>query len=325
MIDFERSLSALAAVGLKPYVSAFRYGIESCFERRNHGDLPIWLTALAALPDLRARTVLCRSNRIAIGDANEIDASLQATIYESLRRLMPWRKGPFDFFGIAIDAEWRSDWKWQRVAPHIDALAGRKVLDIGCGNGYYLWRMRGEEVHFALGIDPSPLCLVQFMAAQHFIADTRIEFLPLRDDALPCAMQCFDTTFSMGVIYHHREPLKHLTRLYDTLRTGGQLVLESLVIDGETGQILQPRERYAQMRNVWLIPSVKTLVQWLIDAGFGQIEVVDVRTTSTLEQRATDWMQFHSLGDFLDPENSTLTVEGYPAPKRAVLIARKLL
>ena len=45
--------------------------------------------------------------------------------------------------------------------------------------------------------------------------------------------------------------------------------------------------------------------------------------TSTDEQRATKWMTNHSLIDFLDPNNKSLTIEGYPAPKRAVFIATK--
>ncbi|MBR9800034.1 MAG: DUF1698 domain-containing protein, partial [Gammaproteobacteria bacterium] len=41
------------------------------------------------------------------------------------------------------------------------------------------------------------------------------------------------------------------------------------------------------------------------------------------EQRATDWMTYHSLSDFLDPADPSLTREGHPAPRRAVLIATR--
>jgi tRNA (mo5U34)-methyltransferase len=49
--------------------------------------------------------------------------------------------------------------------------------------------------------------------------------------------------------------------------------------------------------------------------------MVDFNKTTTDEQRSTDWMRFHSLPEFLDPENPELTAEGHPAPIRAVFIA----
>jgi tRNA (mo5U34)-methyltransferase len=49
--------------------------------------------------------------------------------------------------------------------------------------------------------------------------------------------------------------------------------------------------------------------------------VVDISVTSFEEQRSSNWMKFESLSNFLDETNSRLTVEGYPAPIRAVFIA----
>ena len=159
---------------------------------------------------------------------------------------MPWRKGPFCFFGIDIESEWRCDWKWRRLAAHIDALDGRTVLDVGSGNGYYLWRMRGAGARLALGVDPTILFLMQYRVAQHFLADPCVHLLPLRGEDLPDNMHCFDTVFSMGVLYHRRNPLEHLAQLHSALRRGGQLVLESLVIDAPGAQVLVPSGRYAQ-------------------------------------------------------------------------------
>jgi len=48
--------------------------------------------------------------------------------------------------------------------------------------------------------------------------------------------------------------------------------------------------------------------------------VVDVSPTTPDEQRTTDWMTFHSLKDFLDPDDPTRTIEGYPGPIRATLV-----
>jgi tRNA (mo5U34)-methyltransferase len=97
-------------------------------------------------------------------------------------------------------------------------------------------------------------------------------------------------------------------------------VLETLVISEDYGQLLVPEDRYAQMRNVWFLPSVPELTRWLERCGFSNVRCVDLNQTSTAEQRTTDWMQWNSLESFLDPNNHDLTVEGYPAPLRAVMV-----
>ena len=53
------------------------------------------------------------------------------------------------------------------------------------------------------------------------------------------------------------------------------------------------------------------------------IKIVDVTTTSLEEQRSTDWMTFQSLKDFLEPNDPSKSIEGYPAPRRAVITASK--
>ena len=236
--------------------------------------------------------------------------------------LSPWRKGPFDLFGVHVDTEWRSDWKWSRVAPHLD-LRGKRVLDVGCGNGYYQWRMLGAGADSVIGIDPNWLFFCQFQAVQRYLPDLPAWHLPFALEDLPAALEGFDTVFSMGVFYHRRSPIEHLLALKDCLLKGGELVLETLVIEGDENQVLVPEDRYAQMRNVWFLPSVPALERWLRRAGFRDVRCVDVSTTSVEEQRSTEWMRYQSLSDFLDPADHSRTIEGLPAPRRAVLVARK--
>ncbi|KLU19347.1 tRNA methyltransferase, partial [Proteus mirabilis] len=222
-----------------------------------------------------------------------------------------------------IDTEWRSDWKWDRVLPHISPLKGRHVLDVGCGSGYHMWRMLGEEAEFVVGIDPTELFLCQFEAVRKLLGDDqRAHLLPLGIEQLP-ALKAFDTVFSMGVLYHRRSPLDHLWQLKDQLVSEGELVLESLVIEGDEFQCLIPGDRYAQMRNVYFIPSAKMLKVWLEKCGFVDVRIVDQAVTSLDEQRRTEWMPTDSLAEFLDPNDQTKTIEGYPAPLRAILVAKK--
>lgn len=265
---------------------------------------------------------VCDLNRLELGRAEDLQGGQARQIENLLRKLKPWRKGPYSLFGLQIDTEWRSDWKWERVAPHIQPLRDRFVLDVGCGNGYHLWRMRHEGASCVVGVDPYLLFVLQFRALQHFIQDPSVFCLPLGVDDLP-PLPLFDTVFSMGVLYHRRSPLDFLQQLHRQLRPGGELVLETLVIEGDAQQVLVPESRYARMRNVFFIPSVEALSLWLRRCGFQDIRCVDLNRTSVQEQRQTDWMDSESLPQALAPENPSLTIEGHPAPLRATLLASK--
>lgn len=284
-----------------------------------HGDLQRWYAAVQSLPALSVERQELRDQLLLDGPCDE---ATRGQLLDALQGLIPWRKGPFDLFGVHIDTEWRSDWKWSRVAPHLD-LKNKRVLDVGCGNGYYLWRMLGAGAGSVVGVDPNWLFLNQFLAVKRYLPDLPAWHLPLALEELPAKLEGFDTVFSMGVLYHRRSPIDHLLELKDCLRKGGELVLETLVVEGDAQQVLVPEDRYAMMRNVWFLPSVAALELWLRRAGFVDVQCVDVSVTSIEEQRATDWMRFQSLPDFLDPADHSRTVEGLPAPSRAVLVARK--
>lgn len=286
-----------------------------------NADLPRWQAAVAALPGTTPSRVALDTDTVTLGARADLDEAQAARLEPALRELHPWRKGPFDFFGTVIDTEWRSDWKWQRVRPHISPLAGRRVLDVGCGSGYHLWRMRGDGAALAVGIEPALLYLAQFAAAKRFLPREPVHLAPCTLEALPPGSAQFDTVFSMGVLYHRRDPLAHLAELKAALRPGGELVLETLVV--RAGEVLRPPGRYAQMRNVFAIPSPVALADWVAEAGFDDVRVADVTPTTTDEQRATDWMRFQSLADFLDPRDPSRTIEGHPAPVRAILVATR--
>jgi tRNA (mo5U34)-methyltransferase len=290
---------------------------------KRYGDLPRWQAAVNALPQVHPAAIDMYTGCIRIGEASEVDAATQEHIADCLRQLHPWRKGPYEVFGIHIDTEWRSDWKWDRLKDHIQPLAGRRVLDVGCGNGYHCWRMYAAGAAQVIGIDPTPLFIMQFQALKHFIGAAPVHVLPLGIDDVPQQLAAFDTVFSMGVLYHRRSPLDHLLQLRDCLKPGGELVLETLVIEGDENALLMPEDRYARMGNVWFIPSIAMLEKWLRRCKLANITLVDVTTTSLEEQRSTDWMTFQSLKDFLDPHDPSKSIEGYPAPRRAIFTANK--
>lgn len=322
MIDYQPLIDALEGTKLAPLAQVIPEVAATGLCTKRYGDLPQWLAALAALPAVKPSHLDVKDS-VTIGLPADITSDQQAQVEQSLRALIPWRKGPFQVFDTYIDTEWRSDWKWDRLAAGISPLTDRTVLDVGCGSGYHCWRMWGAGAKRVIGIDPSPRFVVQFHQIKHFIGAAPVDLLPMGIESLPANLKAFDTTFSMGVLYHRRSPIDHLRELKDTLRPGGELVLETLIVDGELGYSLMPEDRYAQMGNVWFLPSLPTLELWLRRSGFRDIRCIDINTTSTKEQRATEWMRFLSLADFLDPDDPSKTCEGYPAPKRAIMVANK--
>ena len=320
MTTYDSLYPQLDALGLTDWAMQLEQQITQRFADDAHGKMPVWMGALAALPDLVVDDVDLTSE-VRIGDINSIDQQMRQAMSEQLQNFHPWRKGPYRLLGIDLDTEWRSDWKWERLLPHISSLEGRKVLDIGGGNGYHGWRMEGAGAQLVLGIDPTRVFAMQYLVMQRYIQSTTHYVLPIGIEDLPENLGCFDTVFSMGVLYHRRSPLDHLYELRACLRAGGELVLETLVIEGDVEQVLMPEERYAKMRNTWFIPSVDTMCLWLRRCGFKQVRCVDTAVTSLEEQRQTDWMHFESLADFLDPDDRSKTIEGYPAPVRAIFIA----
>lgn len=290
------------------------------FADYTHGLLPNWLTALTQLPQIPLHKLDLKES-VSVGDETSLDSQQRSELKERLQQFHPWRKGPYFIHGVHIDTEWRSDWKWQRIRDHLSPLEARCVLDIGCGSGYHCWRMVGEGAKLVVGIDPSQLFMMQFAAIKHFLGPKPVHFLPIGIEYLPPTLKCFDTVFSMGIFYHRKSPFEHLAQLKSLLREQGELVLETLVIDGDENTVLVPDERYACMPNVWFIPSTLALEKWLLRAGFKNVKCVDVNQTSLEEQRTTDWMQYQSLRDFLASNDRNKTIEGYPAPKRATFIA----
>ncbi len=322
MIEFGDFYRAIAKGPLSPWLNTLPSQLTAWQKESLHGKFKMWFNAVDRLPLLQPER-LDLLHSVTANMLEPLPKGHREGMENLLRNLMPWRKGPFSLYDIEIETEWRSDWKWDRVLPHISSLAGRTILDVGCGSGYHMWRMIGAGAHFAVGIDPMQLFLCQFEAVRKLLGgDQRAHLLPLGIEQLP-ELNAFDTVFSMGVLYHRRSPLDHLLQLKNQLVSGGELVLETIVIEGDSNQVLVPGDRYAQMNNIYFIPSAEALKGWLIKCGFVDVRIADVSLTTVEEQHRTSWMTSESLAEFLDPKDSSKTVEGYPAPRRALLIANK--
>lgn len=273
------------------------------------------------LPAVRPSSSDASGDRIRIGCADDLDHRQREALLGALRDLKPWRKGPFEVFGIDLDSEWNSALKWNRLSDHLGPQIGKRVLDIGSSCGYYMFRLAGRKPALVLGIEPYLNFYFQFLALSRYLAFPGLYCLPLKLEELPTMRRCFDTVLCMGILYHRRSPLDTLLSIHDLMVPGGLLVIETLVLDGDSELALFPEKRYARMNNIFFIPTVKCLAHWLRRCGFDQIRCVDVSKTTSLEQRRTDWIDTQSLADFLDPVDPGKTVEGYPAPVRAMVLA----
>ncbi|MEQ9408064.1 MAG: tRNA 5-methoxyuridine(34)/uridine 5-oxyacetic acid(34) synthase CmoB [Fuerstiella sp.] len=322
LFQFSSLFDQLAAAGYQDWADRLQHETALKLTPEQHGNLETWAETWHKLPTLSSDSVNLNSGRVSVSADTELSEPERQHFANQLRAFHPWRKGPFELFGVHIDTEWRSDWKWDRLQQNVE-LRGRRVLDVGCGNGYFGWRMLGAGASLVLGLDPFLLYVMQHEVVKRFVGAQLPNYvLPLSDDCISGALKAFDVTFSMGVLYHRTSPIDHLQTLHGSLCRGGQLVLETLVITDQSPAVLVPTGRYAKMRNVWFIPSLPMLQRWLERTGFHDVQVVDVTPTSVNEQRRTDWMTFESLTDFLDPSDPARTLEGYPAPVRAIVTAR---
>lgn len=237
------------------------------------------------------------------------------------KKLKPWRKGPFKIDDLFIDSEWQSFKKYNLIRSSVE-LNGKDVLDIGCNNGYYLFKMQEFNPKSLTGIDPMAIYYLQFLFLNRFLrSDIKFELLGVQH--LPEYKKEFDIVFCLGVLYHRTSPIDTLKSIRSAVKKGGELVLDTFIIDGDSDLVLSPKDRYSKIPNIWFVPTVKALENWLNRTGFVDIEVIDIVKTDLDEQRKTEWIDGDSLDSFLDPNDPTKTVEGYDAPKRAYIKARR--
>ena len=258
---------------------------------------------------------------VTIGAPEDLSPEESRQLYQGLDQLCPWRKGPFELFGIRIDSEWQSWMKWERLLPHIKNLKGRRIMDIGSSNGYYMFRAAAHAPLMVIGLEPQSYFYFQYLVIQKILNQDNVFCLPIPHDEWPKTSGYFDTVFCMGVLYHRPSPVEMLRSIHESMKKGGELVLENLVLETRQNLCLFPEDRYAKMRNVYFIPDFLVMESWLYRAGFKNIRCVDVARTSVEEQRKTRWIQTESLKDFLDPDDPDKTVEGYPGPVRAIFLA----
>lgn len=281
---------------------------------------------LNALPEFKTKFTNFESDTVQIGDESELDEEGKAALNRMLHDLKPWRKGPWNYFGTEVDTEWRSYMKWNRVIEAVKPdFRGKRVLDIGCNNLYYMYKMLADDPELIVGFDPIPRYYFNHLFNQRFIQDPRVQFELFGVDQAGMFKDFFDYTIFMGILYHRRDPLGALKNVFDSLKKGGTLIMECSGIGGDDPVALLPEGRYCKAPGYWFLPTWKTIENMLHRTGFTEIETFYKEPLTMDEQRKTPWIDTNSLEDFLDPDDLTKTVEGYPAPVRIYTKAVKPL
>lgn len=270
-----------------------------------------------------AEFVDCGADKVTIGAADETDQDQRLRISHNLRQFMPWRKGPFSVFGVDIDAEWRSERKWNRLVDILPQLENKVICDIGCNNGYYMFRMSEHQPRLVIGLEPSVQHYYCFKSLNSMAGRTNLHIDLLGVEHLHLFCQTFDVIFLMGIIYHRPSPIDTLRDIYSALKPGGTLLLESQAIPGNESIALFPEKTYAKVPGTYFVPTGACLCNWMKRAGFENVNLFCSHPMSSDEQRKTEWMVFESYQDFIDPDHPSLTVDGYPAPIRVFLKGEK--
>lgn len=278
---------------------------------------------LQQVAHLRASSCDFSADMVCIGTATDLSLDEQQTVHQVLRSLMPWRKGPFSVFGIEIDAEWRSERKWNRIIPELPDLTDKVIADIGCNNGYYMFRMASHRPAYILGFEPYVHHYYAFHTLNTFAHQKNLGVELLGIDHLPLFPESFDVIFCLGILYHRPSPIEALRDLHVALKPNGTLFIESQAIPGREPVALFPETTYAKVPGTWFVPTASCLHNWLTRTGFNKVRLFHDHAMSSAEQRRTSWMTFESYEDFIDNKNPALTVEGFPAPRRVFFKAVK--
>lgn len=325
ILQMQRILSQINRFKINAYHNALEELIKekTSFLKNAKGNFLRFQKVLQNIPDFASCFIDLDKKAITIGKKEDLNKHEHILLYDNLKQLCPWRKGPFNIFGIKVDSEWQSWMKWDRLKEHIGDIKGKRILDIGSNNGYYMFKIAYNNPLMVIGLEPQSSFYFQYLAIQKFLKQDNVFCFPITYEKFIKMDKYFDMVFCMGIIYHQKSPIQMLKSIHENLRQGGKLILETLVINTKLETCLFPKDRYASMRNVYFIPDLLVVESWLRRAGFKDIKCVSVLKTSLEEQRKTKWIQTQTLKDFLDPNNFDKTIEGYPAPIRAIVIANK--
>ena len=170
------------------------------------------------LPLISSKVLVVNEDELAFGDKDELSDNEMGILKRCVEQLKPWKKGPLNLFGIHIDTEWRSDWKWKRLQQSLPNLKDKVICDLGCGNGYFMYRMLEYNPKLVVGIDPNLHALLEFKLFSRVSGIDNIKFEYLRGDVMSSMIGAFDVVFCLGVLYHTNDPIGMLKDIHKSMK-----------------------------------------------------------------------------------------------------------
>ena len=165
-------------------------------------------------------------------DATEVFAR-RAKLSRSLRLLLEFRheqSDPARFYGVlAADTTAMVGDLWQAV--HGESAAGRSVLDVGGGPGYFATAFAAAGLRY-IGVEPDP---GEMHAAARGSVDAPGQFVRASGMALPFADDSVDICLSSNVAEHVPRPWQLGAEMLRVTRPGGLAVLSYTVWLGPFG------------------------------------------------------------------------------------------
>ncbi|MFY9855487.1 MAG: methyltransferase domain-containing protein [Terracidiphilus sp.] len=104
------------------------------------------------------------------------------------------------------------------ILQWLDAAAGERILDLGCGDGQLTARIAATGAS-VVGVDASPTMVAAARARG-------IEVLEASAESLPCGDACFDAVFSNAVLHWVRDQDAMMDEVRRVLKPGGRFVAE---------------------------------------------------------------------------------------------------
>lgn len=198
----------------------------------------------------------------------------------------------------------------RQVVEQQGGVRGRRVLDVGCADGFFSFTASAWGASEVVGIDISEheIQKAQWLCDHMEHGPIRFAVHDLRELPLPNEPGSFDLVMCHGVFYHFDDPVGLLRRLAESTRGGLILDTDTLPLPGRLMLLEYETDRaWGSSLPVW-VPTATSLLLLAAHAGFhsytlpriGKADPIDYRS----KRRTTVYFSKGSDGECRLPDPS---------------------